>query len=55
MHPGKYSTAAISLAIEALNSDVDPTSGLPCVTAFEEDFARFTQSKFAIAVNSGTS
>jgi perosamine synthetase len=55
MHPGKYSPSAISLAVEALNSDVDSTSGLPWVTAFEEEFARFTQSKFAIAVNSGTS
>jgi perosamine synthetase len=55
MHPGKYSDSAISLAVEALKSDVEPNSGLPWVTAFEEEFATFTHSKFAIAVNSGTS
>lgn len=55
MHSGKYSPKAISLAVEALTSDVESGSGLPWVTAFEEEFARFTQSKFAIAVNSGTS
>lgn len=55
MHPGKYSDTAISLAIEALKSDTEPSSGLHWVTAFEEEFAKFTDSKFAIAVNSGTS
>lgn len=55
MHAGKYSPEAISLAAEALVTDLDPDSGLPWVTAFEERFAAFTKSKFAIAVNSGTS
>jgi perosamine synthetase len=55
MHVGKYCLRAQSLAAESLVSDLDPTSGLPWVTAFEEEFARFTKSKFAIAVNSGTS
>jgi perosamine synthetase len=55
MHSGKYSPSAISLAAEALRTDLESNSGLPWVTAFEEEFAKFTQSKFAIAVNSGTS
>lgn len=55
MHDGKYSSLAISLASEALQDDLEPRSGLPWVTAFEEKFALFTKSRFAIAVNSGTS
>lgn len=55
MHEGKYSLNARLLAAEALLTDHDPNSGLPWVTAFEEEFAKFTKSKFAISVNSGTS
>jgi perosamine synthetase len=55
MHEGKYSAQSRSLAAEALLTDFEPHSGLPWVTAFEEEFARFAKSKFAIAVNSGTS
>lgn len=55
MHEGKYSPLAVSLAGEALRVDLEPSSGLPWVTAFEEKFAHFTKSRFAIAVNSGTS
>lgn len=55
MHEGKYAPLAISLACDALRGDTDPNSGLPWVTAFEEKFARFTNSRYAIAVNSGTS
>lgn len=55
MHEGKYSLVARSMATQALSFDLDPNSGLPWVTAFEEEFAKFTKSKFAIAVNSGTS
>lgn len=55
MHTGKYSDSAMSLVLEALKSDIEPLSGLPWVTAFEEEFAKFTDSNFAIAVNSGTS
>lgn len=55
MHPGKYSPLAVSLAAEALVSDFETKTGLPWVTAFEEEFANFTKSNFAIAVNSGTS
>lgn len=55
MHDGKYSPLAISLACQALKVDLDPRSGLPWVSSFEEEFAKFTKSRFAIAVNSGTS
>ena len=55
MHYGKYSDQAKKLALHALESDLHPESGLPWVTAFEEDFAKLTHSKFAIGVNSGTS
>jgi len=55
MHNGKYSDAAKSMALLALQDDIHPDSGLPWVTAFEELFAKFTKSDYAIAVNSGTS
>lgn len=55
MHIGKYSQLAVTLASEALKMDADPRTGLPWVSSFEEKFARFTQSRYAIALNSGTS
>jgi len=55
VHVGKYSPEAINFASLALMSDIDPESNLNWVTSFEENFARFVGSKYAIAVNSGTS
>ena len=55
MHLGKYSPLVAEYAKSALVSDYDLESGLPWVTAFEKQFAEFTNFKYAISVNSGTS
>lgn len=55
MHKGKYSSKAIQLSYEALTSDIDSKNGLPWVASFEEQYAKFSGFKYAIAVNSGTS
>jgi len=55
MHKGKYSTKAIRLANESLVSDIDLENNLPWVPSFEERFAKFSDFKYAIALNSGTS
>lgn len=55
MHDGKYCEAAKTNALKSLEFDIDPNTGLPWVTAFEEAFAKISGDKYAIAVNSGTS
>jgi len=55
MHDGKYCNQAKVNAIKSLETDIDPNSGLPWVTAFEEEFANKVGDQFAIAMNSGTS
>jgi perosamine synthetase len=55
MHDGKYCDAAKRNALKSLDSDIDPQTGLPWVSAFEETFAKISGDSYAIAVNSGTS
>ena len=55
MHDGKYCEQAKINALKSLETDIDPNSNLPWVTAFEEEFARRVGDRFAIAMNSGTS
>ena len=55
MHDGKYCDKAKFNAVKSLETDTDPDTGLPWVSAFEEEFARKVGDRFAIAMNSGTS
>jgi len=55
VHKDKYSESAVNYAMQSLISDVEKTSGEPWVPLFESQFSDFVGSKYAIAVNSGTS
>lgn len=55
MHDGKYTQLAKKYALMALESDLHPETGQNWTTQFEEDFAKFVGSEYAISVNSGTS
>jgi perosamine synthetase len=55
MHEGKYCQQAIDNAVLALKSDKNPNDEKGWVESFEFEFAKFVDTKYAIAVNSGTS
>lgn len=55
MHTGKYCNEAILNASLALRSDINSKDGKSWVESFENTFANFVGSNYAIAVNSGTS
>ena len=55
MHNNKYSEKSIENVKLALISDIDPSTGLGWVESFENNFCKFNNMQYGIAVNSGTS